>query len=333
MSNAELDVVRRAQQGDESAFDELYKIFYKQAYYLALKITNCDADAKDATQETFITIQKSIKDLREVKTFRKWMAQIVISKCNKIFRKNKYTVLDPDIVNAMPIEENRTYMTGKQHVEAVSLSDTMMKLMMNLTSTQREILVLMYFQQLSIKEIAEILHIPIGTVKSRLTSAKAAMKRSIDQVEGSESIKFHVCPLPILFLLAFKKEFASLYHTKPPTSYLSFIRGEPFYMGTLISLAGVSVVSYMTYQHIEAVYEKDIIKPITYSDETGTYNQKELYEKLREWAHCHVEMEQKTHEEYEIVLPYYEFLKELNGPYYERLQLNHWANDFEKYKK
>lgn len=333
MSNTELDVIRRAQQGDETAFDELYKTYYKQAYYLALKITNCDADAKDAAQESFITIQKSIKDLREVKTFRKWMAQIIISKCNKIFRKNKYTILDPNIVNAIPIEEERTYMTGKTHLDSLSRSEAIMKLMMNLTETQREILVLMYFEQLSIKEIAEVLHIPDGTVKSRLTSAKAAMKRSIDQLDSKEKFKLRICPLPLAFLLAFKKEYIALNHGKPPTSYLSFIRGEPLYMGAIVTIAGVSATSYMTYQSIQSAYERDIIKPISYSDETGTYSQKEIYEKLRDWAHCHVEMETKTHEEYEIILPYYEFLKDLNGPYYERLHLNNWASDFEKNKK
>ena len=71
-----------------------------------------------------------------------------------------------------------------------------------------------------------------------------------------------------------------------------------------------------------------------YSDEGGTYSQKELYYLLREWAHCHIEMKQKSKEEFEVVLPYYQFLKDQNSRYYQRLErYNHWAQDFECYQK
>ena len=59
-----------------------------------------------------------------------------------------------------------------------------------------------------------------------------------------------------------------------------------------------------------------------------------MYYKLRKWAHCHVEMEQKSAEEYNEILPYYNFLKKLNSPYYTKLKAyNHWAEDFEKNQK
>ena len=59
------EIIELCQMGDEEAFEELYKRFYKSTYYLAMQIANCDADAIDATQETFIEIHKSIKNLRE----------------------------------------------------------------------------------------------------------------------------------------------------------------------------------------------------------------------------------------------------------------------------
>lgn len=329
MSNMELDIVFRAQKGDANAFNELYQTFYKQAYYMALKITNCDADAQDATQEAFITIQKSIKDLRETKNFRKWMMQIVISKCNKIFRKNKYTILDPDIVNAMPIEEERVYMTGKNHFNHKQRKEMILKLMENLTVHQREILFLMYFEQLSIKEMAAILEIPDGTVKSRLVSAKTALKKQMDQLEPMERFRLSFVPIPLLLFFAYRKDYGS-HFGKVPNSIFQAIPHpaalvSAFVVSTALILGGGFIL--MSSNDVGDMEQK------VFQDESGTYTQKEVYYKLRDWAHCHVEMKQKSKEEFDQIMPYYEFLKEVNGPYYQRLDLNHWREDFELNKK
>lgn len=334
MSNYEINLVKKAQQGDELAFNELYQGFYKQAYYFALKITNCDADAQDAVQESFITIRTAIKELREAKNFKKWMLQIVLSKCNKIFRKNKYTILDPDIVSTMPIEEKRTYMSGENHVHELSRHEWIMEMLSQLTENQREILLLMYFNQLSIKEIAEVLEIPEGTVKSRLVSAKTALKRKMEQSEDAEHFKV-ILPIPLLLFTAMRKDFSTLMRVKPQGSYLNFARNEPHMIMAAASLAALTVVGgSVGVSMISKTSDAYINSSATYTDTTGTYTQKEVYYKLREWAHCHVEMEQKTAEEYQEILPYYNFLKELNSPYYIQLKAyNHWAEDFEKYQK
>lgn len=332
MSNHELNLIKKAQLGDELAFNELYQSFYKQAYYFALKVTNCDADAQDAVQESFITIRTAIKDLRETKNFKKWMLQIVLSKCNKIFRKNKYTILDPDIVSAMPIVEKRTYMSGENHVHDLTRHEWIMEMLSQLTENQREILLLMYFNQLSIKEIAEVLEIPEGTVKSRLVSAKTALKRKMELSEEAEQFKVFL-PLPLLLFTAMRKDFSSLMHVRPHTSYLSFARSEPHIILTAASLVAISAVGGgIGVSIMSNTNDTDVqSNAATYTDTTGTYTQKEVYYKLREWAHCRVEMEQKTSTEFQEMLPYYTFLKDLNSPYYIKLKAyNHWAEDFEK---
>ncbi len=334
MSNNEINLIKKAQQGDELAFNELYQGFYKQAYYFALKVTNCDADAQDAVQESFITIRTAIRELREAKNFKKWMLQIVLSKCNKIFRKNKYTVLDPDIVSTIPIEEKRNYMSGENHVRDLSRHEWIMEMMSQLTENQREILLLMYFNQLSIKEIAEVLEIPEGTVKSRLVSAKTALKRKMEQSEDADNFKIYM-PLPLLLLTSIQKDYVQLLHAKPQSSYLNLLKNEPhFVMGALALMALVAAGSGVGVSMISKTSDTVINNAATYTDTTGTYTQEEVYYKLREWAHCHVEMEQKSAEEYNEILPYYNFLKQLNSPYYTKLKAyNHWAEDFEKNQK
>ncbi len=332
MNRYETDLVEKAQMGDEQAFNELYRFFYKQAYYFALKITNCDADAQDAVQESFITIKRSITDLREAGNFRKWMLQIVLSKCNKIFRKNKYPIWDPDMINAYPVEERRFYMSGDKHVDRLSRHEWLLGMISQLTIHQREILVLMYFHQLSIKEIGEVLDIPEGTVKSRLVSAKSALKRKMDQNHEVRYFRAWM-PLPLLLLGAYRSDYMLAMKEVPHLSYSRFVRHEPHMLGVALATTAIAVTCGVGYEYMQSAVSDSMMEKV-YTNETGSYTQKEIYYMLKDWAHCHIEMEQKTKEEYEQILPYYTFLKEQNSPYYIRLEVyNHWAQDFEKYKK
>ncbi len=336
MSKTEIDLVINAQAGDEFAFNELYQMYYKQAYYFALRITNCDADAQDAAQETFITIKDAIKDLRDPKNFRKWMLQIVLSKCNKIFRKNKYTILDPEVVSMMPVEEQRSYMSGENHVEELSRHEWIMEMMSQLTVNQREILMLMYFNQLSIKEIGEVLQIPEGTVKSRLVSAKSALKRRMEHDDAAQQFKGIFLPLPFMLMKALKKDYQKTTSGRLRASAFRLICHGPHGIAMVAVPAAITVaIGGVTVHQLHGTPVDPIISNhATYTDETGTYTQKQVYYKLRDWAHCRVEMEGKSKEEFAEMLPYYNFLKDLDSPYYERLiNYNYWAEDFESYLK
>lgn len=334
MSKTEIDLVASAQAGDEFAFNELYQTYYKQAYYFALKITNCDADAQDAVQETFITIKDAIKDLRDPKNFRKWMLQIVLSKCNKIFRKNKYTILDPDVVSTIPVEEQRSYMSGENHVEELSKHEWIMEMMSQLTVNQREILMLMYFNQLSIKEIGEVLQIPEGTVKSRLVSAKTALKRRMERDDATQQFKGIFLPVPLLLMRALKKDYRKVMHVRLRNSAFHVMLNEPHGIVMIAMSAAIAAAAGGITVHQLNSDSDSVVNSAMYTDETGTYTQKQVYYKLRDWAHCQVEMEEKSKEEIAEMQPYYNFLKEIQSPYYERLKVyNHWADDFESYLK
>lgn len=344
MTKAEVELVVRAQKGDEQAFNELFQLYYKQAYYIALKISNCDADAKDAVQETFIQIKRSIKDLQETKNFRKWMAQIVLSKCNKIFRKNKYAAMDPSLLNTLPQEEKRTYMSGHQNMEELSRKEILLKLMSKLTCHQREILFLTYFEQMSMKEMAQVLSIPEGTVKSRLVSAKATLKKHVSDFEARNGIKMHANFLPILLLAAARKESLAMTGVKPNVSFASIASTQP--MMAVVGVAGmmsVAIVSVSTAvglqqallkQEAQSILKQPIMEENTYFKYEGKeYSHRDIYFLLRDWGHCEVEIKQKTSQEYSNIQPFYDFLKGQASPYYEKLTSLGWTISYENYKK
>lgn len=331
VKNKDTELVVLAQQGDVDAFEELYHMYYKQAYYLALKISNCDADAKDAAQETFIEIQKSLKDLKEPASFKKWMMQIVVSKCNKIFRKNKYAILDPDIINAMDIEEKREYMSGKISFDKKTRKEVLFTMMSKLTLHQREILVLTYFEQLSIKEMADILQIPEGTVKSRMMNAKAALKQQVHEFELKERISFRLVPLPFLLMLLDRKNFLKLFKIKPKSSIAKTLFTNPILLVASVATCGVvSAAGYSYLQEQEQKQEQHVqSEAMPQLNKKLENTPKDLYFKLKDWAHCKVEMREKTQDDIQQMKVYYDLLKEENGAYYRRLQLQNWAQDFE----
>lgn len=344
MTKTEISLVIRAQRGDEEAFNELYKTYYKQAYYIAMKISNCDADAKDAAQETFIQIKKSICDLHEPKNFRKWMAQIVLSKCNKIFRKNRYAIVDPSVLNSLPQEEKRSYMSGHQEMEMKSRKAILFELMKMLTFQQREILVLTYFEQMSMKEMAEVLSIPEGTVKSRLKNAKEVLKKHAKTFEEANGIRLHTNFLPLILLFAARKEYVLCTGVKPNVSFSSLLSSQPILMSAgIATLATTSVIAVSAgssyYLEKNKMHEapkvvQNVLDQNAYFEyESKQYSQRDIYLLLREWAHCKVELEDKTADEFAQIHPFYNFLKEKRSPYYDKLMSYGWIDAFENYKK
>lgn len=343
MTKAEIDLVIRTQKGDENAFNELYSQYYKQAYFIALKISNCDADAKDAAQETFIQIKKSINDLHEPKNFRKWMSMIVLSKCNKIFRKNKYAIVDPSVLNGLQQEEKRSYMTGHQAMETQSRKDILLQLMKRLTYQQREVLVLTYFEQMSMKEIAEVLAIPEGTVKSRLKNAKEVLKKHVMKFEESNGMRFHASLIPFILMLAARREYLQFTGIKPNVSLTSFVATQPVLMSAgIATLAATSIISisagvsyfqpWKEEQDTKQVVQNVMNSNVYFEYQSKQYSQRDIYLLLREWGHCKVEIAEKTEEEYQQVEPFYNFLKEQNSPYYEKLKSYGWVINYENMK-
>ncbi len=183
-------LIKRIQAGDESAFQQLYQEWYPKAYYIALAITHHEADAKDAAQETMIEIHRSIHNLRDVKYFKLWLNRIVLSKCNRIFRKKKAVTMDEEqskLLNQQ--EEQRKDFLPTPQMHKQSDESVLQSLMCRIPAIYADVLMLMYFEQRSVKEIAHLLHIPEGTVKSRLSSGKAKLKEEICRYEEQEHIR------------------------------------------------------------------------------------------------------------------------------------------------
>ena len=164
-------LVRKSKKGNNLAFSILIKSYEKDLYKVAIAMTKNEDDALDCIQEAILQAYISIKDLRQDEYFKTWLIKILINKCNALLKKNKKILnLDVSITENDKVEQS----------DRLELKDSIN----NLDSNLKIIVILYYYEDMSIKDISESLNIPQGTIKSRLSRARSKLKEMLSIAEG-----------------------------------------------------------------------------------------------------------------------------------------------------
>lgn len=186
-------LVIAAKNGDIECFEELYKLYYDKIYALALTIVKNSADAEDVLQVTFVKAWQNIEKLENVSAFNTWLQRIAINQCNSMLRKSnkqEYSINDEgDDGELLQIESD--LMLPEQYAERDDLSIRLRAIIDELSVVQRETILLYYYNELSVEEIAQIMDCSEGTVKSRLFLARKAIKTEIEEQEKKTGEKFY----------------------------------------------------------------------------------------------------------------------------------------------
>lgn len=174
-------LIQKCKNGDIDAFDELYGRYEKRVFNCAFHISGNYNDASDITQEAFIRVFNSIQTFRGDANFLTWIYRIVTnvylderkkSKAHRLTSLDEYIDLDENSVTRQ-IEDEKPLpaeiIESKERAEVVRAAISL------LPEYQRAIVTLYHIEDQSYDEIAEILHLPIGTVKSRLNRARLAL--------------------------------------------------------------------------------------------------------------------------------------------------------------
>jgi RNA polymerase sigma factor, sigma-70 family len=189
----------RLKKGDDTVFNRIYQILYNEIYYLALKYTKSHEDALDVLQNTFLAIYNGIGKLKSEKAFHSWVCKIVYIQCIKSFHAKKMVLLDGTIEHILEtMEENTEEFLPGFVLEQEDAKEKILEIVNDLPKEQAMSVVLYYYQQKSVGEIAEIMDCPTGTIKSRLNYARKIMQKRIEKYAQKGVEVYSVGGLPIL---------------------------------------------------------------------------------------------------------------------------------------
>ncbi|MBP8305282.1 MAG: RNA polymerase sigma factor [Phycisphaerae bacterium] len=170
------DLVRQCQRGDRQAFEAVFNLYQPRLRFYVLRLAGAD-HTEDLLQEAWIRVIRKIKTLRDVRAFPAWLYSIarreVISRAR---------IKDPFV--GLPEEDLESLAVDPEPAFAEQDADLIHQALDRIKAHHREILALFFLEDLSHKQIAEVLGVNVGTVKSRLYWAKQSLRAELERRHG-----------------------------------------------------------------------------------------------------------------------------------------------------
>jgi RNA polymerase sigma-70 factor (ECF subfamily) len=169
----------RARQGDRQAFTELVMHYQVPLYNMALRMVGTPEDAADVAQEAFLRAWEKIRSLRGG-PFRPWLFQIAVNLCYDHFRRGRWLGVMPDEERGEKVVPlGATAVNPEVEAEAAERARLVRDSIAALDHDHRVALVLRDVNGLAYEEIAAVLRVPLGTVKSRIARARAHVQERL----------------------------------------------------------------------------------------------------------------------------------------------------------
>ena len=202
------ELVLSVKNGNKKAFDKLYKLTSNDVWFTCVSLLKDEENAKDIMQETYITAFLKLDTLKDEEKFCGWLTAIATNKSkNKLKGKVEYQIDDEVLIAKTETDE---LMLPEEYINKAEKRKVLLQIIEDtLSFNQYQVVLMFYFNELSIAEIAQALEISEGTVKSRLNSSRAKMKTAIEDYENKSGDKLHGVVVPF-FTTIFKEEAKSL---------------------------------------------------------------------------------------------------------------------------
>lgn len=199
------DYVKKFQDGDKTAFEEVYRLSYPYLYTCVIHIMKDEDTAQDMLQETYLEICRNIGQLQKPENFLGWASTIANRKCGAFLKKkNAEQLVHENERDNQEILENiaeHEEFIPESLMENKDKQRMLMEIIDGLTDMQRLCVIGFYYNGLSQEEIAGALDIPVNTVKSHLNRAKAKIKEAVVELDEKKGIRLYsLAPLMLLLL-------------------------------------------------------------------------------------------------------------------------------------
>ena len=189
-------LVSSAKDGNKKAFDKLYSLTCKEVWFSCVSLMKNKENAEDIFQETYLTAFEKIGTLEDNENFLCWIKKIAVNKCKDFLKTKVEYQLEDEYIN--DVEETDEVFIPEEYVTSNEKRKIIVQLMEEtLTYVQYQTVFMYYFSNMTVADISEVMECSEGTVKSRLSFARAKMKTAIMNYEEENDDKLHaIIPVP-----------------------------------------------------------------------------------------------------------------------------------------
>jgi RNA polymerase sigma-70 factor (ECF subfamily) len=176
--------VERCARGEDAAWEEMVKLHTRRVYAICYRFTGSDHKAQDLTQDVFLRVFRSLKTFRAGEgSFTVWLGRLTRNLLIDHYRRTKAERVTDSIEEQLPMLEERTASLGRTEglLAGREAGEVLQAALQKLSPDLRETVILRDLEELEYKEIAQVLNVPEGTVKSRLNRGRAELARVLRQ--------------------------------------------------------------------------------------------------------------------------------------------------------
>jgi RNA polymerase sigma-70 factor (ECF subfamily) len=178
--DTDAQLVERCLKGDDAAWEDLVKTHTRRVYAICYRFTGSDQEAQDLTQEVFLRIFRTLGSFRSGEgSFTVWLTRLTRNLLIDHYRRTRLERNSESLEDQLPVLEEKTAMSARTEglLAGREASELLSGALQKLSPELRETVILRDLEELEYREIAKILNVPEGTVKSRLNRGRAELAR------------------------------------------------------------------------------------------------------------------------------------------------------------
>jgi len=178
--DADNQLVDRCLGGEQAAWEDMVRVHSRRVYSICYRFTGSDQEAQDLTQEVFLRVFRSLKSFRAGEgSFTVWLARLSRNLLIDHYRRTRLERATDSIEEQLPVLEEKTAMISRTEgmLAGREASELLQGALQKLSPELRETVILRDLEELEYREIAQVLNVPEGTVKSRLNRGRAELAR------------------------------------------------------------------------------------------------------------------------------------------------------------
>lgn len=216
-------LVEKIKKGDNKSFEKLYKLTEREVWFTCISFLKNETTAQDIMQETYITAFLKIQSLEKSSQIRSWLNRIAVNKCKNYLKGKGEIQLDDEIFENQAIVDERMSIP-EEYISDKAKREIILSIMQEvLSDVQYQTVIMHYFNEMTVDEIAEVFECSRGTVLSRLNYSRAKMKTAIEDYENKSGDRLHGVVFVPFFTTIFREQAKSL---KVPSITISLPNGE-----------------------------------------------------------------------------------------------------------